>query len=77
MSPADKKEYKRRTQIPNPRPWRVERWSDGKGGASGISILDAEGCAVANMIPQCGFDNEMANAKELVEAVNSKSEVAA
>ena len=55
--------------MPNLRPWTVERIK-GKGGYGGISIRDAEGLYVANMIFQLR-ENEMANARLIVDAVNA------
>ena len=54
----------------SPRPWSVERWK-GKHGDAGISIKDANGVFIANMVFQAA-DNEMANARLLVDAVNAE-----
>lgn len=54
---------------PSPGPWTVERWKGKDGSPNGISIKDANGLFIANMIQQPG-DNEYANACRIVSAVN-------
>lgn len=49
-------------------PLRIDRWRT-KCGESGISILDADGMAIANMIAQID-DSELEQAKAIVAAVN-------
>ena len=53
----------------SPAPWRVER-TNAKGW-KGVSIVDANGLAVAYMVMRPDADNEMANAKAIVAAVNN------
>lgn len=50
-------------------PWSVARTN--ANGWKGISILDADGLAIAYMVMQPARDNEMANAKAIVAAVNA------
>lgn len=52
----------------SPTPWRVERTN--MKGWKGISIMDAEGLAIAYMVMQPHRDNEMANARAIVAAIN-------
>lgn len=58
--------------MPNPTPWRAER-TNAKGWR-GISIVDANGLALAYMVMQPAADNEWENAKAIVAAVNMSAE---
>lgn len=53
----------------SPTPWTVERTN--ANGWKGISIKDASGLHIAYMVMQLAGDNEMANAKAIVAAVNA------
>jgi hypothetical protein len=57
------------TITPSPMPWTVERTN--ARGWKGISIVDANGLHIAYMVMQPAGDNEMANAKAIVDAVNA------
>jgi hypothetical protein len=54
----------------SPLPWSVERTN--ANGWKGISIKDANGHAIAYMVMQPAGDNEMANAKAIINAVNAQ-----
>lgn len=56
------------SDTPSLTPWVVVRTN--ANGWKGISIHDANGMAVAYMVMQPAGDNEMANAKAIVAAVN-------
>jgi hypothetical protein len=53
----------------SPTPWRVERVKM-KDGYRRLSILDANGHAVANLVMRPDADNEMHNARAIVAAIN-------
>ena len=57
-------------RTPAPTPYCVERWRDEKTRQSGISIIDANGLYIANMVMQPGAENELATAHFLVRAAN-------
>ena len=59
---------------PAPTPYRVERWRDDKTRQSGISIKDANGLFIANMVMQPGAENELATAQFLVRAANAAAD---
>lgn len=62
---------KDRSSTISPTPWSVERTN--ANGWKGISIKDANGMAIAYMVMQPAGDNEMANAKAIIAAVNESS----
>ena len=56
---------------PSPGPWTIERTND--RGWKGIGIKDANGLYIATMVMQPQADNEMTNAKLIVDAVNAQT----
>lgn len=63
--------HKDRIATISPMPWSVERTN--ANGWRGISIKDANGLAIAYMVMQPAGDNEMANAKAIIAAVNASA----
>ena len=55
----------------SPRPWKLVSERDGATGWKGLSIVDAEGLVVANMVGDPFHDSERASARLIVEAVNA------
>lgn len=60
---------KPRSVTTSPTPWAIERTN--ANGWKGVGIKDAEGLVIAYMVMQPGRDNEMANARLIVDAVNA------
>jgi hypothetical protein len=61
----------RTAKQPSPGPYTVEHQGD-KNGWRGISIKDANGHFIANMVMQPGAENEMANAQFLASSAHMK-----